>query len=32
MTGSASLDHAWLPRATCDAECLHAGGAKRPDG
>jgi 1-acyl-sn-glycerol-3-phosphate acyltransferase len=21
-------DHAWLPRASCDAECLRAGGAK----
>jgi 1-acyl-sn-glycerol-3-phosphate acyltransferase len=26
MSGSTSLDHAWLPRATCDADCLRAGG------
>jgi 1-acyl-sn-glycerol-3-phosphate acyltransferase len=26
MRAPASHDHAWLPRATCDAECLRAGG------
>ncbi|HEY1840074.1 MAG TPA: lysophospholipid acyltransferase family protein [Mycobacterium sp.] len=26
MSGPASRDHAWLPRATCNAECLRAGG------
>jgi 1-acyl-sn-glycerol-3-phosphate acyltransferase len=28
MSGPASRDHAWLPRATCDGECLRAGGAE----
>jgi 1-acyl-sn-glycerol-3-phosphate acyltransferase len=27
MNGPVVRDHAWLPRATCDAQCLHAGGA-----
>jgi len=27
MSGSAARDHAWLPRANCDAECLRAGGS-----
>ena len=26
MTGPAPRDHAWLPRATCDMDCLRAGG------
>jgi len=26
MSAPASRDHAWLPRATCDTDCLHAGG------
>jgi 1-acyl-sn-glycerol-3-phosphate acyltransferase len=28
MTGPAVRAHAWLPRATCDAHCLHAGAAQ----
>ena len=28
MSAPASRDHAWLPRATCDAECLRAGGSE----
>jgi 1-acyl-sn-glycerol-3-phosphate acyltransferase len=28
MSGPAPRDHAWLPRATCDMECLRAGGAE----
>jgi 1-acyl-sn-glycerol-3-phosphate acyltransferase len=28
MSGPRSLGHAWLPRATCDAECLRAGGSE----
>jgi 1-acyl-sn-glycerol-3-phosphate acyltransferase len=28
MSGSAARDHAWLPRANCDAECLRAGGSE----
>lgn len=27
MNGPALSAHAWLPRATCDAQCLHAGGS-----
>lgn len=27
MTTQESRDHAWLPRASCDSECLRAGGA-----
>ncbi len=26
MSAPASRDHAWLPRATCDTDCLRAGG------
>ena len=26
MSVPASRDHAWLPRATCDTDCLRAGG------
>ena len=26
MAASAPRDHAWLPRATCDADCIQAGG------
>jgi 1-acyl-sn-glycerol-3-phosphate acyltransferase len=26
MTTSAPRDHAWLPKATCDTECIRAGG------
>ncbi|MFZ0228986.1 MAG: lysophospholipid acyltransferase family protein [Mycobacterium sp.] len=28
MSGPAPRDHAWLPRATCDMDCLRAGGAE----
>jgi 1-acyl-sn-glycerol-3-phosphate acyltransferase len=28
MSGSAERDHAWLPRANCDAECLRGGGSE----
>lgn len=28
MSGPAPRDHAWLPRANCDMECLRAGGAE----
>jgi len=27
-TGPATRDHAWLPRANCDVDCLRAGGAE----
>ena len=28
MSSPQSRDHAWLPRASCDAECLRAGGSE----
>jgi 1-acyl-sn-glycerol-3-phosphate acyltransferase len=28
MSTQPALDHAWLPRASCDTQCLHAGGSE----